>query len=325
VDSFLHAVELFVDRFAAVDWRWVVLGLACQLAKVACRTRAWRNIIAGAYPECVVRWRDIFGAYVAGVGVNAILPVRGGDVIKLYLARRSVPGSTYTTLGSTLVVEAIFDVAAGLALAVWAVRRGVLPGIDVVPRLSAFDLAWVIRHPAAAAAIGVALVTGALLVGIWAARHVATFKRRVAQGFEVLHDPGRYLRSVASWQAADWLFRILTLYCFLLAFGIGTPLGIEERLDNALLVQVTQSLSTLVPLTPGGIGTEQALVVYVLGPSAPVAALISFSIGMNLILAVFNAAVGFAAILVMLGTFRWRRHIEQEQARSREAPVEPRG
>ena len=42
-----------------------------------------------------------------------------------------------------------------------------------------------------------------------------TFWRRVEQGFAILGDRKRYLRTVVTWQAADWCFRILGLVFFL--------------------------------------------------------------------------------------------------------------
>jgi uncharacterized membrane protein YbhN (UPF0104 family) len=82
---------------------------------------------------------------------------------------------------------------------------------------------------------------------------------------------------------------------------------LPATLHTALLVQVTQSLSTLVPLTPGGIGTEQGLVVYIFAGKAAKAAVLSFSVGMKITLMSVNIVIGFAAIAVMLRTLRWRR------------------
>ena len=66
-------------------------------------------------------------SYLAGVGVNAIIPARGGDAVRLFLAHRAVPGSTYITLGSTLLVLSIFDMAMALLIFVYALTLGVLP------------------------------------------------------------------------------------------------------------------------------------------------------------------------------------------------------
>jgi Lysylphosphatidylglycerol synthase TM region len=178
--TFLHALEVFFDHLASVAPGALALALVCHLAKMACRSRAWRNIVAAAYPRTQVRWRDLFGAYAAGVGVNALVPVRGGDVVKLYLAKRSVSGATYPTLASTFVVEMIFDLLASVTLFVWAVQQGVLPGLDVVPHLPMFDIAWLLSHPGAAVALGAGFLALAAFVGWRASRHVVAFWRRVA-------------------------------------------------------------------------------------------------------------------------------------------------
>jgi len=312
--TFLHALEVFFDHVASVAPGALALALVCHLAKMACRSRAWRNIVAAAYPGAAVRWRDLFGAYAAGVGVNALVPVRGGDAVRLHLAKRSVAGATYPTLASTFVVELIFDLFASATLFVWAVQQGVLPGLDVVPHLPMFDLNWLLSHPGAAAA----LAAGLLALGgaaCWrASRHVVAFWRRVAQGLAVLGDRRRYLRTVVTWQAADWCFRIFGLVFFLHAFGIGIGLAPLDNLADALLVQVTQSVSALVPLTPSGLGTEQALVVYVFAGRLDTTALLSFSVGMQLMLVAVNVVLGFLAIALMLGTVRWRRHMRAQEA-----------
>jgi uncharacterized membrane protein YbhN (UPF0104 family) len=78
-------------------------------------------------------------------------------------------------------------------------------------------------------------------------------------------------------------------------------------------VQVTQSLSTIVPLTPAGIGTDQALIVYVLSGHASRSALLSLSVGMKAITSVLNVVLGGTSIAVMLRTLHWRRVVEGDR------------
>ena len=54
------------------------------------------------------------------------------------------------------------------------------------------------------------------------------------------------------------------------------------------------------------VGTEQALVVYVLRGQASSSALLSLSVGMKVILASFNVVIGLIAMAAMLHTLRWR-------------------
>jgi uncharacterized membrane protein YbhN (UPF0104 family) len=86
-----HAIAVFSDHLAAVRWHWLASAVACHLCKLVVASRAWRNIVTAAYPTQPVRWRAMFAAYVAGAGVNAIIPARGGDAVKLFIRR---PGSS---------------------------------------------------------------------------------------------------------------------------------------------------------------------------------------------------------------------------------------
>ena len=298
MSSFFDGVGTFADHLAAVQWRFLAIALVFHLGKVVAITVAWRNIVAAAYPSTSVRWPRIFGSYVAGAGVNALVPARTGDLVKLYIAKRQVEGSTYTTLASTLVALTIFDLAAASLIFLWAVHRGVLPGVDVLPHLPRFDLSWVFAHPRATAVLALVLLVAAVALVVWALRRISAFRRRVGQGFAVLRDPRAYLRGVALWQAIDWTLRIMALYWFLRAFGIAADA------HNAFLVQVTQSLSTIFPFSPGGIGTEQALVLYVLAGEAATSALLAFSVGTKLTIILANVALGSAAIALMLRTIR---------------------
>jgi uncharacterized membrane protein YbhN (UPF0104 family) len=312
--SAFGAAGAFLGQLVSVDWRWIVLGVACHLAKTACRSRAWRNVIAAAYPASEVRWRHVYGAYLAGVGLNAVVPVRSGDLLRLFLVKRRIDDAGYSTLASTLVVETIFDLAASTALLLWAVHAGVIPGLGALARLPGLDASWILANPLATAALGAALALGALLLLRRFSDRIAAFRCRVAQGFAILGDGRRYLRSVAAWQAADWALRVLAIFCFLHAYGVAIGLGPAADLESALLVQVAQSLSTLVPVTPAGLGTEQALAAYVLAGKATTSALVGFSTGMRLVLVGMNVAAAVGVLLLTLGTVRWRRQMEHEEA-----------
>jgi uncharacterized membrane protein YbhN (UPF0104 family) len=311
VRAVLDAIEVFFENLAAVEPQPLGLAVLCHLLKLLAVTRAWRNILADAYPDQNVRWRPLFGSYVAGVGINAILPARGGDVVKLYLAKRSIPTSTYTTLTATLAVQSIFDIVAASLLLLWAIQLGVLPGLNVLPHLPSFDFSWFFANPRAAAAALGALFVALVLLAVWLEGHVTALHARLAQGFRVLGNFPRYLRRVALWQAVDWSLRIATVYFFLLAFDV------HADLHNALLGQVANSLSTILPISPGGIGTEQALIAYVLSGQAPRSDLLSLSVGMRLTLTGVNVALGFTALFLMLRTFRFRRIVASERAPAR--------
>ena len=315
MSELFHAVEVFFERLAAVEWRFLALAVAFHVLKLGAVSRAWRNILAVAYPGTRVRGRTIFGAYAAGVGMNAILPARTGDALKLHLAKRGIEGATYPTLTSTLLVQTIFDFAVASLLFLWALSLGVLPGLDLLPDLPSLDFSWIFDRPRLAAVVGGILLIVAAIGAQWIADHGSRLRERFAQGFAVLRQPRLYARRVIPWQVADWTCRLVTIYFFLRAFSI------DATAHNAFVVQVTQSLSTIFPFTPGGVGTEQALVVYAFRGEAAVPALLSFSVGMKLTIIAVNVAVGFAAMGLMLKTLRWRRPArDDEHARAHAEP-----
>jgi uncharacterized membrane protein YbhN (UPF0104 family) len=317
IDSVFHAIGVFIHHLAAVEWKWLALGILCHLGKLVAVSRAWRNIIRAAYPDRPVRWRQMFGAYVAGTGVNAIVPARGGDVVRLYLAKHRVEGSTYTTLVSTSLLQTLFDMAVASCVVLWALTQHVLPGVDILksPSLPALDYGWAFRHPTAGLILfGLLLLFGTALVA-WIAERVEEFRARVAQGFAAFGDRSYYVRRVVLWQLVDWTLRLVTVFFFLRAFGI------PATVHNALLVQVSQSLATILPISPAGIGTEQALLVYMFREVAAKSTALSFSVGMRVTLIIVNAIVGFGAILFMTGTLRVRRAAQADRAAAEPARV----
>jgi uncharacterized membrane protein YbhN (UPF0104 family) len=317
VHAFLDAVQAFFSQIAAVSFGPLALAILLHVLKLALRVRAWQNILRASYPEATVPYRGIFGSYVAGVGVNSIAPARGGDLVKLYLAKRRVEGSTYPTLASSLVVETIFDFVVATALLLWALKLGILPGVPDLPRLPAFDWTFVIEHPELAALLGGVLLFGAVLFARWASHHVNALRAKLARGFAVLHDRRAFVRDVVSWQAASWLARIGSVWFFLEAFHI------DATAETTVAVLVVQSLSTLLPFTPGGAGAQQAVLVFTLAGTASATAILSFSVGMQLTTVAVNVVLGFGAIAVMLRTLSWRRHVESE--RELATPVAPAG
>lgn len=306
----IDAAETFFQHLADVHWVPLAIALGFNLLRLLARVPAWRNIIRASYPDLTVPRRTIGGAYLAGVGVNAIVPARAGDVLKLYLVHDRVKGTTYPTLASTLIVETIFDFVVAGGILAWALAIGVLPGLDVIPHLPQVDWSWPLRHRREALIVAAVWIAVLILFAVIGMRKAREFKQRVAQGFAIFKTRWAYVTQVVTWQALSWGFRFMSVYFFLEAFTV------PATLHNALLVLVVQSLSTLFPFTPGGVGTQQGLLVYVFkraGTGVSGTLLLSFSVGMYIAVTIANIIVGFIALFLMLGTVRWRRVVPDEE------------
>ncbi len=306
--SLFNAIEAFFENFADISWVPLVLAVACHLARIVARSRAWRNVIAAAYPDARVEWRQVFGAYAAGIGANALLPGRGGDLLRLYIVKHRVEGSTYPTLASTLIADGVFDFVAASLLIIWALSSGILPGSNVLPVLPGSDWLWVFHNPTQSLVIaGFFFALGLVVVGLYFPR-ITAFWDRVGQGLAILRTPRRYLRQVALWDAVDWLLRLTAIFFFLRAFEL------PATLFNTLVYQVAASLGTALPLTPGGIGTEQALLVYVFSDVSSASKILSFSVGVKLVTIAVNVTLGTIAVALMLGSVRWRHRVQADAA-----------
>lgn len=299
---FLHAVGIFFHHLAAVHWQYLGYAIACHVVKLLFRAGAWRAIVNAAYPDTRLRFRSAFGAYIAGVGVNSIVPARGGDVVKLYLVRHRVPGSSYATLTPTLIVETMFDFVTAGALILWALTAGVLPTHQLYSRIPTVDWKFFLRHERVTAIVLAVLLILAAIFFFRVRRRVDEFRLHVRQGFAILEDRPRFLRRVILPQAISWVFRIASLYFFLKAFGV------TANIHNALLAQVVDSLATLFPATPGGAGTKQGLTEFLFrGRGVSHTLLLAFSVGMNIAIVVANLLMGLVAIGLMARTLSFKK------------------
>jgi uncharacterized membrane protein YbhN (UPF0104 family) len=249
-------------------------------------------------------------SFLVGAGMNGVLPARGGDALKIVLAKRSIERSSYPTIISSFAVLAPFDCVAGFLVLLYAITQGLLPQAPRIPHLPAFEISYWFAHPEALLLLLTALAIVAIALFAILARRVESFWARLKEGVAVLRQPGRYLREVAAWQLLAWLFRFAAFWLFLDAFHVG------GSFQNVLLVMSVQSITGALPFTPGGLGAQQALLVATL-EGVPRTVVLSFSVGMQLVTTAWSVAIAFLAMLFFFRTGDWRRLIrEGETARA---------
>jgi len=288
--SFFDAVDQFFSNLASVRPLPLLLSLLLFTIYLTFRARASYNILRAAYPGERFRFRDIWGAYFAGYGFNAVIPARGGDVVRAFLTKTSVPRSSYPAVAASFVVELGYDLAMGSLILIFAFSQGVFPKPPDFAKLNAFDLSYFAQHPRFTlflmTAVAVATLTGfALLSG-----RARAFWRRVKQGFAILSDRRRYLREVFLVQFAGWLFRFAAFWALLEAFNVG------GSVKNVLLVLGVNAVSAAVPFTPQGAGVQQALLVKVFAGAAAGSTVAAYSVGQQIAIGLLTFGIGFAAL-----------------------------
>jgi uncharacterized protein (TIRG00374 family) len=297
IGSFLDAVGSFFENLASVSWGTLMLGLLLFGVYLALRARAWWAVLRAAYPGRRIEYRRIWGAYMAAYGFNNVVPARGGDVLKLFLGRSSVPESSYPAIASSMAVEGIFDLCIAVPVLAFAFSQGAFPKPPDFSKLGAFDLSFFASHPQAT--LFILTVLGVLVLVAFAvlSARVRAFWARVKQGLVILRDRRRYFREVFLVQLAGWGFRFASFWCFLEAFGVG------GSVHNVLLVLGCSAVAAIVPFTPGGAGVQQALLVKVFAGTGAGATIAAYSVGQQIAVAAFALGIGFAALVFI---FRFR-------------------
>jgi uncharacterized membrane protein YbhN (UPF0104 family) len=303
--SFFDAVGDFGSNLAAVHWPALLLAMVLFVAYLSTRARASFHILRAAYPESPIRFKDVWGAYFAGYGFNSVVPARGGDVIRLFLTRTSVPASSYPAVGSSFFVELIFDLTMAVPILIFAFTQGAFPKPPDFSKLPAFDLAFFAQHMRFTlfllTVLGLLVIVGFALLSA----RVRAFWARVRQGLTILRDRRRYFREVWLVQFGAYCLRFAAFFFLLEAFRVG------GSFKNVLLVLGVNAVAAVVPFTPGGAGVQQALLAKVFAGTATGGTIAAYSVGQQIAIAATTFAVGFGAVVFI---FRFRSFKEVIQA-----------
>ena len=306
--AFFDAVDEFFPNLASVRLAPLLLALALFTVYLTLRARASFNILRAAYPAERLRFLEIWGAYFAGYGFNAVIPARGGDVVRLFLTKTSVPRSSYPAVAASFVVEMGFDLAMGSLILLFAFTHGVFPKPPDFASLNAFDLSLFAQHPFFTLFLLTALAVAAMVSFALLSGRARAFWDRVKQGFTILRDRRRYLREVFAVQFAGWLFRFAAFWALLEAFNVG------GSVENVLLVLGVNAVSAAVPFTPQGAGVQQALLVKVFAGTAAGSTVAAYSVGQQIAIGLLTFGIGFAALVFVFRV----RSFKEAVARGRE-------
>ena len=297
-----HALELLLHRAASVNPWLAALGCVLYVLAQAVRPRGWHTILRAAYPDAVgLKPRHTMAAYLAGAGLNGIIPARGGDVVKLWLVHRRIPDARYPTLAATFLPETLFETAFGFGLVVWALSRGFLPVPTSSGDLPHIDVTLVIEHPFLSVVGTAALAAGSYLLYRLLRRRISDFTVRLRQGVTILRQPRRFVTGVASWQALGRLIRLGSLAVFMEAFHL------PVTTSTVVLVMAAQGGGRIIPLAPASAGLRLAMLSYgfveTTGHAVDIAAITTFTFGVGALTMLAGLIVGFVALGAELETW----------------------
>jgi glycosyltransferase 2 family protein len=238
---------------ARTSWGWVLVSVALGIAGLYARALRWRWLFPpGPRPPGIV------SATMIGYMANNVLPLRAGEVVRIYTAARRLreaeplsPPQAFWLVTATVVIERVLDsLALVLILTVlvfltpvpaaveWA--AGVLLAVDVV---GVALLVMVARAPH----LGRRLV--AHLTGRWPRIErlaVSTFDTGL-RGLDGIRTPAHALR-IAAWTPIIWLLPATAAWAMLRAVHLELPL------TAGWVVLAFVGIGISVPSAPGYLG-----------------------------------------------------------------------
>jgi len=302
--------DQLLGSLRSANYLAVIPAVLVYFAGVGVRAVRWRLFLA---PVAQYSTPRLFVATVIGFTVNNLMPVRLGEIARAILLRGWGGTPPAATLG-TILVERLFD---GLTLCVilglawpwlpagsWLRPAALLGGL-------AFGAATV------GAALGACCPERLLRFAGWLSRPLSRPRRArllgICQSFfdglQILRN-GRGVVSAAALSLLAWLSEAAMYYLIMLGFGIGAVPA------AALLGMVAANLGTMIPSSPGFVGTFdwplQSVLVGVFGLDGDLAT--SFTL-------VVHAALLVPVTLLGL-LFLWREGLSLGQV-GRSSPAEP--
>jgi uncharacterized membrane protein YbhN (UPF0104 family) len=289
-------VREVLDQLGSISLPLLVLALTLHTCETLLNALAWRNILRRAYPESGASYRLVLGAYGGGIGLNAILPAQAGTVAMLGLYRTQIQASTAVGLVGAGVAQNAFFLVTGASIGVGLLV--VRPGIFSLP------LGSLAGH----AALGLA-VAGVIVLAAWVMRRRLQGTWAAArEGAAILTTPRAYAYEVLAVEVASYGARVGVTATFMRAYDV------PVSLQNVLLILAVNALASTFAFTPGGVGTQQALATAALRTSAASSVVAAFSLGQQLILAVWDVAFGLVVLSSAVGWTATRAVVNRETA-----------
>jgi len=276
------------DAMTAISLGYIVAGVSFQTAQTLLAALAWFYILAAAYPDGGVRYREILAAYAAGVAMNGFLPANIGTFASLLMYVALIPGATFPGALGGAVVEKIFYTGIGVLVYVYLFVS--------VPGSFDLELGGLTAHPAI---VLVVVVGGAFLLLVLIRVFLAKFKslwENAKQGGAILANWREYALKVLLPSFGSWSAKLVVTGVFLAAYSI------PVTFHTIMSVIGGNSLATTLSFTPGGVGVTQAVNSISLSSVTDPATATAYSLGQQLIVTAWNVAF---AIVTVTWVFGW--------------------
>ena len=292
----------FAAVLAGADYRFLLPSMLAFLLGLGTRAQRWRILLSNQLP--LHRAFHIMNiAYL----VNGILPLRIGELGRIFLTSRANRDIPAMHAGSTIVVERLLDVLAVVILLMISMVAAAVPVetqtagvIGAIASGGGFAILIVLgrRRERVAGVIGALQDKSTILRRFPMQHHVDAF----LAGLSPILEPAS-LFSALFWTALSWMFSVLVNYALMFAFfesGDWTPI---------LLSIAFSAFAIAIPVVPGNIGTYELSIISafsILGyDQVDKMAAFAFAVhAVNVLINTFTGLVGLLHEGISLGNLR---------------------
>ena len=272
--------------FSHVRWEWVVVAIGFNLLSVVVRALAWTTVIGSAMEPPRPRALLVFSAFSVGLFANAVLPGRIGELARVAVLTRKLPGrkGAWATLVGTVFAHRVFDVVPVVLLVLYVVATANIPTSAQESLLAVI-------------AFGVGLFVFAFVSArrpfIASLEELGPVRRLFAMGragLRVMRSPGATALAIF-FQICGWACQLFAVYTAMRAFDIHAPL------PAAGVVLLLMNVVTIFPFWPGNVGLVQVAIASALsGYGVAYAVGVAYGFGLQAI----EASVGIGVGLLFL-------------------------
>jgi len=247
-------LEALLSTLLSADYRFLVISLLVFLLGLFTRALRWQGLLAGQLP-----FHRAFNIMNIAYLVNGVIPLRIGEVARLFLTARANKQIPLMYTGSTILVERLLDV---LGVALLAMIATVVAPVSVE-----------LRHLAIVGAIfSLSGFVALLIMARWrgftdkAIRRISDalplpeglkpekLAREFLDGLQPTLEFAPLARALI-WTAISWLLSVITNYVLMLAFfDQGDWVAIMFSIASA-------SFAIAIPLVPGNLGAYEFSIV----------------------------------------------------------------
>jgi uncharacterized protein (TIRG00374 family) len=252
--AFLYAMLRTVplDKVAAAlasaQPRWIFAALASLAFGYFLKTYRWTIMLRSL--GSTVRVSQAATPFMGGIAFNNVLPFRSGDVIRVLAFQRftGIPASGQI---GTLVLERLLDLFVLMAILFATLSyadaaildEALLAGLQLAALAVAAAILVFIAAPGL-----IRLVVRALEARVPKLRPAGEAFLRLSDAVATLSRP-RFILGVTFLSIVAWLAEGGAFYC------VGRALGVASSAEAALLALSVGTLSTIIPSSPGYVGT----------------------------------------------------------------------